>query len=122
MLRLEPMDEATYVAWREATKREYATEKVKAGNWAETDADALAEEAFATLLPNGRETPGHEVRAMVNEGYARLGLAEIEAYARERACLGVMLHVFGNNDAARQLYSSAGYLETNVVMLKLVER
>jgi len=157
MLRLEPMDEATYVAWREATKREYATEKVKAGNWAETDADALAEEAFATLLPNGRETPGHEVRSMVNDdgekvgyawftienrdvgrvvfiydiavdaahrrkGYARLGLAEIEAYARERACLGVMLHVFGNNDAARQLYSSAGYLETNVVMLKLVER
>jgi ribosomal protein S18 acetylase RimI-like enzyme len=155
MFRLEPMDDATFVAWCATTKREYATEKVKAGNWAEADADAMAEAAFATLLPDGLETPDHEVRSMVNDGekvgyawftiedrdvgrvvfiydiavdeghrrkgYARLGLTEIEAYARARDCLGVMLHVFGNNEAARRLYRSAGYLETNVMMLKRVD-
>ena len=157
MFRLEPMDEATYLAWREATKREYAAEKVKAGNYPESGADALAEAEFARLLTNGRETPGQEIRSMVNDdgekvgyawftiedrdvgrvvfiydiavdpahrrrGYARLALAEIDAYARDHGCLGVMLHVFGDNAGARELYRSAGYLETNVIMLKRVDR
>ena len=156
MFRLDPMDEETFQAWRAATKREYAAEKVKAGNYPEANADELAEAEFAKLLPNGRMTAGHEIRSMVNEaaekvgyawftienrevgrvvfiydlavdsahrrhGYARLALAEIDAYAREHDCLGVMLHVFGDNEAARQLYRSAGYLETNVIMLKRVD-
>jgi ribosomal protein S18 acetylase RimI-like enzyme len=153
VFRLEPMDEETFATWREATKLEYAAEKVKAGNWAEADAGFHAEEEFAKLLPNGRETADHEIRSMVNDagekvgyawftienrevgrvvfiydlavdaahrrhGYARLALAEIDAYARDHSCLGVMLHVFGDNEAARRLYGSAGYLETNVMMLK----
>jgi ribosomal protein S18 acetylase RimI-like enzyme len=156
MFRLESMDEATFVAWRAATKREYAAEKVKAGNYPESGADDLAEAEFAKLLPKGRLTPGHEIRSMVNDagekvgyawftiehrdvgrvvfiydlavdeahrrkGYARLALAEIDAYARDHGCIGVMLHVFGDNEAARRLYSSAGYLETNVIMLKRVD-
>ncbi len=156
MFRLEPMDEATFQAWRAATKREYAAEKVKAGNYPEVGAEDLAEAEFAKLLPDGRATAGHEIRSMVNEagekvgyawytiedrdvgrvvfiydlavdpahrrhGYARLALAQIDAYAREQGCLGVMLHVFGDNEAARRLYRSAGYLETNVVMLKRVD-
>ena len=157
MFRLEPMDEATFVVFRAATKREYAAEKVKAGNYPASGADDLAEAEFAKLLPNGRETPGHEIRSMVNDagekvgyawftienrdvgrvvyiydiavdpahrrhGYARLALAEIDAYAREHGCIGVMLHVFGDNEAARRLYSSAGYLETNVIMLKRMDQ
>ena len=53
--------------------------------------------------------------------YARLALAEIEDYARSNGCVGVMLHVFGNNDSARELYRSAGFVETNVIMLKRVD-
>ncbi len=156
MFRLDPMDEATFLAWRETTKREYAAEKVKAGNYPEENAAELAEAEFAKLLPDGRHTAGHEIRSMVNEtgdkagyawftietrdvgrvvfiydiavhpahrrhGYARLALAEIDAYAREHECLGVMLHVFGDNEPARNLYRSAGYVETNVIMLKRVE-
>jgi ribosomal protein S18 acetylase RimI-like enzyme len=56
------------------------------------------------------------------QGFARLALAEIDAYARDNGCIGVMLHVFGDNEAARRLYSSAGYIETNVVMLKRVDQ
>jgi ribosomal protein S18 acetylase RimI-like enzyme len=155
MFRLEPMDEATYEAWREATTREYAAEKVKAGNYPESGAEELAAAEFTRLLPNGLQTPDHEIRSMVNDGekvgyawftienrdvgrvvfiydiavddahrrkgYARMALAEIDAYARDHGCIGVMLHVFGDNVGARRLYSSAGYLETNVMMLKRVD-
>lgn len=53
-------------------------------------------------------------------GHAQAALAEVEAYAREHDCLGVMLHVFGSNTGARDLYRKAGYEETNVIMLKRV--
>ena len=149
------MDEATYQAWREASQRNYASEKVKAGNWQPDDAKRLSREAFDQLLPVGRATAGQEIRAMVNDagekvghawftiedrepgrvvfiydievdeaqrrrGYGRLALDEIDAYAREHGCMGVMLHVFGYNEAARNLYRSQGYEETNVIMLKRV--
>ena len=156
VIRLEPMDEAAYGAWRTASQRNYANEKVKAGNWKPDEAEALSQEAFDKLLPEGRQTAGHEIRSMVDDdgdhvghtwftiedreqgrvvfiydievyeahrrrGHARLALAEIDEYAREHGCVGVMLHVFGYNEAARQLYRSTGYIETNVIMLKPVE-
>ena len=155
MFRLEPMDEATYERWRAASQRAYASEKVKAGNWKPEEAEALSREAFDTLLPGGRETAGHQLRAMVNDagehvghawftiedrepgrvvfiydievyeahrrhGYARFALAEIDAWAAEHGCVGVMLHVFGYNTPARELYRSVGFEETNVMMLKRV--
>jgi ribosomal protein S18 acetylase RimI-like enzyme len=56
------------------------------------------------------------------KGHAQAALLEVEAYAREHDCIGVMLHVFGSNTGARQLYQRAGYAETNVIMLKRVDR
>jgi len=157
MIRLEPMDEATYLAWREATVAEYAQEKIEAGNWPAEGAVARSEADFAALLPDGRATPGHELRSMVNDagelvgyawfvpedrpigrvlfiydiavdpahrrmGYARQALAEIEALARDHGLVGVELNVFGDNAGARRLYLEAGYIETNVKMLKRVTR
>ncbi|MEO8273188.1 MAG: GNAT family N-acetyltransferase [Chloroflexota bacterium] len=55
-------------------------------------------------------------------GHAQAALAHVESYARDHACVGVMLHVFGSNEGARQLYGKAGYEETNVIMLKRVDR
>jgi ribosomal protein S18 acetylase RimI-like enzyme len=157
MIRLEPMDEATYDAWREATVAEYAQEKVEAGSWPAEGALARSEADFAALLTDGRTTPGHELRSMVNDdgervgyawfvpedrpfgrvafiydiavnpahrrkGYARQALALIEAFAREQGLAGVQLHVFGGNAGARRLYLEAGYVETDVTMLKRVDR
>jgi ribosomal protein S18 acetylase RimI-like enzyme len=156
MFRLEPMDDVQYRTWRTASQRAYASEKVKAGNWKTEDSEALSAEAFDTLLPAGRETAGHELRAMVDDhgawvghawftiedrepgrvvfiydievyeahrrrGHARAALGAIDDYAREHECLGVMLHVFGYNTPARELYRSAGYEETNVIMLKRLD-
>ena len=156
MFRLEPMDETRYATWRAASQHAYAGEKVKAGNWREEEAERLSAEAFDHLLPNGRESAGHELRAMVNgagewvghawftiedrepgrvvfiydievyeahrrHGYARAALASIDDYARTHDCIGVMLHVFGYNTPARELYLSSGYVETNVIMLKRLD-
>src|SRR5919107_3379472 len=73
MFRLEPMDEATYQAWRERTTRLYAEEKVSVGNWAAADAEELSAQEFERLLPQGRATPGQEIRAMVNDAGDRVG-------------------------------------------------
>ena len=156
MIRLEPMDEATFERWRTASILDYAAEKVQAGNWPADEALERATADFAGLLPDGRATPGHEVRSIVDEagnrvghawfvpeerpfgrvvfiydiavdpahrrkGHARAALGAIEAYAREHGCVGVQLHVFGGNAGARALYQRAGYVETNVTMLKRVD-
>jgi ribosomal protein S18 acetylase RimI-like enzyme len=156
MIRLEPMDDATYETWYERSVREYADEKVVSGNWLAEDALARSERAFAELLPDGRATPGHEIRAMVNDagirvgyawfvpedrpfgrvvfiydiavdpehrrnGYAQAALGEIEAYARDHGYVGVQLHVFGGNAGARELYRRAGFVETDVTMIKRVD-
>jgi ribosomal protein S18 acetylase RimI-like enzyme len=149
------MDVATYEAWRQATVRAYAEEKVASGNWPAADTLERSEGEFERLLPDGRTTAGQEVRSMVNDagervgyawfvpdhrpfgrvvfiydiavdpehrrkGHAQAALDEIESYAREHQCVGVQLHVFGGNAGARQLYQRAGYVETDVTMLKRV--
>ena len=156
MIRLEPMDEATYQAWREATVRDYAQEKVESGNWLAEEALDRSEASFLELLPEGRLTAGHEIRSMVNKagdpvgyawfvpedkpfgrvafiydiavdpehrrkGYAQAALGEIETWARDHDLVGVQLHVFGGNSGARELYRRAGFVETDVTMLKRVD-
>lgn len=156
MTRLEPMTPRRYETWLEATIREYADEKVASGNYPPEGAIERSKAEFDTLLPNGLQTEGHEIRSMVDEtgeavgyiwftqedrpvgrvvfiydiavdpehrrkGHAQSALALVEEYARDHGCLGVMLHVFGSNAGARQLYRKAGYEETNVIMLKRVD-
>ena len=55
------------------------------------------------------------------KGHAQAALGEIEAYARTNGYVGVQLHVFGGNTAARELYRRAGFVETNITMLKRVD-
>jgi ribosomal protein S18 acetylase RimI-like enzyme len=151
------MTQARYDVWLQATIREYAAEKVAAGNYAEEGSLERSTAEFDALLPQGLRTPGHEIRSLVDDdgqavgyvwftqedrppgrvvfiydiavdpehrrkGHAQAALAAVEVYAREHGCIGVMLHVFGNNAGARQLYLNAGYDETNVIMLKRVDR
>ena len=158
MTRLEPMTQARFDAWLEATIADYAAEKIASGNYPD-DGSGLerSKKEFDELLPKGLQTPGHEIRSMVDDegrdvgyvwftqedrppgrvvfiydiavdpefrrrGHAQDALAAVEAYARDNGCVGVMLHVFGSNTGARALYLKSGYEETNVLMLKRVDR
>jgi ribosomal protein S18 acetylase RimI-like enzyme len=154
--RLEPMTQARYESWLAATIKDYAAEKVASGNYPDDDTSLDRSKAeFDALLPQGLQTPGHEIRSMIDEddqavgyvwftiesrpqgrvvfiydiavdpefrrrGHAQAALAAVEEYARANDCIGVMLHVFGSNAGARELYRKAGYEETNVIMLKRV--
>ena len=55
------------------------------------------------------------------KGHAQAALAEIEAWAKANGLVGVQLHVFGGNTGARELYKRAGFVETDVTMLKRVD-
>jgi ribosomal protein S18 acetylase RimI-like enzyme len=55
------------------------------------------------------------------KGYAQQALSEIAAYARDNGCYAVQLHVHGFNTGARELYRKAGFVETDVTMIKRVD-
>jgi ribosomal protein S18 acetylase RimI-like enzyme len=52
------------------------------------------------------------------QGHARRAFQALEAQVREMQLDGIALHVFGHNAAARALYESLGYAETNIMMFK----
>ena len=54
-------------------------------------------------------------------GYGRAALLLLEPIARELGYDAIRLHVFGNNHVARNLYRSAGYVETDVSMMKRLD-
>ena len=51
-------------------------------------------------------------------GYGRAALEALEPIALELGYDEIELHVFGDNEVARNLYRSAGFVDTNVSMVK----
>jgi ribosomal protein S18 acetylase RimI-like enzyme len=51
-------------------------------------------------------------------GYGRAALEALEPIALALGYGEIELHVFGDNEVARNLYRSAGFVETNVSMVK----
>lgn len=58
MLELTPMKDETYAEYLTFAIEEYAKEKIKAGAWAEAEAEQLSADAFSHLLPEGLRTKG----------------------------------------------------------------
>ncbi len=85
------MDESTYDAWRQATVREYADEKVAAGAWLAAEAAERSEAEFRTLLPDGRMTEDHQLRSMIDESGERVGHAW---YVAEDRPVGRVIFVY----------------------------
>jgi ribosomal protein S18 acetylase RimI-like enzyme len=55
------------------------------------------------------------------KGYGRAVMEALETEVRAVGLTKIQLHVHGNNTTARTLYGSAGYTETNVVMVKRLD-
>jgi GNAT superfamily N-acetyltransferase len=60
----------------------------------------------------------HVKDAYRGRGYGREAMLLAEAEARRRGLVRVMLHAFGGNEVARNLYRSLGYRENSVLMSK----
>lgn len=73
MVSLVPMTADAWDAWRVESMRGYAEEKVTAATWPAETAQDRAVAEFATLLPEGRKTPGHEFRTIVNDANEPVG-------------------------------------------------
>lgn len=57
MVRLTPMTEETFRDYLAVSVGEYAAEKVRAGNWVESEALERSAQSYAELLPDGVATP-----------------------------------------------------------------
>lgn len=60
-VRLEPMTQSEYEAWRVVAVEQYSLEFVKSGILAESEARKRGESDFSRLLPDGPATAGHEL-------------------------------------------------------------
>ena len=56
--------------------------------------------------------------AFRGRGYGRAAMLALEPLARSLGFASIGLHVFGDNEVARNLYRSTGYRETDVTMRK----
>jgi ribosomal protein S18 acetylase RimI-like enzyme len=65
MITLRKMTQDEYDAWRFMSIAAYAAEHVRAGNWSKEEAPEEARKAFEHYLPNGLDTEGHYVCAIV---------------------------------------------------------
>ena len=59
MIRLVPMSDTEYQAYLALAVRDYADDKVSAGNWQAAEALERSAQEFQKLLPNGVATPGN---------------------------------------------------------------
>ncbi len=67
MVQLQPMTSAEYEPWLEGDIREYADEKVRAGNWSAADALERSAEEHRKLLPQGLATPDNYLYTITAE-------------------------------------------------------
>lgn len=63
---LRPLTDAEYEVWLAAIIPAYAADKVATGVWAADEAVEKSRQEYSTLLPQGRQTPGHHHYAVVD--------------------------------------------------------
>ena len=74
MSPLRPMTEAEFSAWCDAIVPDYAAEKVKSGDWPESEALARSRESLDGLLPRGIDTPDNHLFAIVDADGESVGM------------------------------------------------
>lgn len=73
MVTLPPMEPKVWDAWRVASIGTYSADMVRVGSWPPESAEERATALFASLVPGGRDTPGHEFRSIVTEAGETIG-------------------------------------------------
>jgi ribosomal protein S18 acetylase RimI-like enzyme len=73
MVALPPMEQAVWEAWRVASIARYAADMVRVGSWPPESAEERAAALFGRMVPQGRDTAGHEFRSIVTQEGAPVG-------------------------------------------------
>lgn len=99
------------------------------GQTLQTICDAETGEAVGTIwygfTPDRKESLWFIYDFLVDEsmrghGYGSAALAELESLAKQEGISTIRLHVFGHNTGALRLYEKAGYVVTNIQMMRRV--
>lgn len=87
MIELEPMTEAAFASYLERAVKNYADEKVKAGNWSADEGLERAEHDFGVLLPDGPKTVNQHLFTLQtgNEPVGMIWFAEVRTQPRPTA-------------------------------------
>lgn len=147
-VEMREMSAAEYDKFLERSIVEYAKGKEEAESMTSEAAMDLAKRSFAELLPNGLETQDSYLYSYTLDGKAignlwlakrgdgcfiyelyldaslrgkGLGKQLMSLIDQQALILGfdtIRLHVFGFNKVAIKLYESAGYIATNINMVK----
>ena len=84
MVKLVPMDPADYPAYLENGIREYAEDKVKSGQWKESESLEKSRGEFLHLLPDGVHTKNEFIYSIVNEETnQKIGILWVEVKMEE---------------------------------------
>ena len=108
MVRLDPMTEEEFVAFRAWMVPEYARAGVEQGNWTASESIAEATKQFESLLTSGRTTPDHYLCIVRPDGgNERVGTVW---YARRTSPKGAELFVYwvGIDEAFRRRGFASG--------------
>ncbi|MEG0443389.1 MAG: N-acetyltransferase [Carnobacterium sp.] len=71
MILLQKMTEPDFTDYLSRAIADYAAEKIKAGTWGEEEAQKLAEETFANLLPSGVKTETQHLFSIVESVFSQ---------------------------------------------------
>jgi len=82
---LRPITVAEFAAWRDLAIPDYADEQVRAGQWSRDAALALARRALDALLPQGLDTPDHELFSVLDAAGRPVGTLWFAVQARGEA-------------------------------------
>lgn len=74
MSPLRPMTEAEFAAWCESIVPAYAAERVKSGDWMESDAHGRSRASLDGLLPHGIGTPDNHLFTIVGADGESVGM------------------------------------------------
>ncbi len=80
------MTDSEFAAFRAQAVRDYATEKVAAGEWPKERAPSLAEEQTAALLPDGKGTEGMFIVMADADDVGPVGYAWLALKGPEVSC------------------------------------
>ena len=84
MIRLVPMTEGEFRRYLATAVVEYAEDRFKCGDCTREEAQARSEAGYATLLPQGLQTPGHFLYAIHSDGAREpIGLAWLAMPGRD---------------------------------------
>lgn len=118
MIELVPMNDQEFVQFREFSKREFAQEKIAAGEWKQEEAEERAEESFQRYLPNGQHTEGAFIYHICNSqnqqhvGYLWLNVMDAPA-GRMAFIYDIMVY---------EQYQGKGYGQQTMQALEQVAR